>query len=227
MGDDEDEVLLLDTSAAVALVVEDHEAHAAAVRAVRGRRLALAGHAWLETCSVLTRLPGELRRSPAEVARLLAHNFPEPGFLAQEAASDLAAGLASLGVSGGAAYDALVGAAARQHGRPLLSADTRARSVYEALGVRVRPLPWPGRAATLRARRRRGARTADRGPTRAARPGRRPARPRRASAARGRRRSAPRPGRRRPGRGRTGRPAARAPACRSPHRAGWPRRPRR
>src|SRR5664279_5002978 len=50
-------VALLDTSAAIALLVEDHEAHAATLEAVRGRRLGLAGHAWFETYSVLTRLP--------------------------------------------------------------------------------------------------------------------------------------------------------------------------
>jgi hypothetical protein len=42
-----------------------------------------------------------------------------------------------MGISGGAVYDALVGAAARQHGRLLVSGDARARPVYEALGVRV------------------------------------------------------------------------------------------
>jgi predicted nucleic acid-binding protein len=138
MGAEPDEVLLLDTSAAVALVVQDHEAHAATLEAVRGRRLGLAGHAWFETYSVLTRLPGGLRRSPAEVARLLAHDFPATAFLAEEAATALGPELAGLGISGGAVYDALVGAAARQHGRSLVSGDARARPVYEALGVRVR-----------------------------------------------------------------------------------------
>lgn len=133
-------VLLLDTSAAIALVIEDHEAHAAALAAVRGRRLGLAGHAWFETYSVLTRLPGPLRRSPADVALLLAHDFPASAFLADEAAAALGPELARLGISGGAVYDGLVGAAARQHGRELLSADARARPVYEALGVRVRPV---------------------------------------------------------------------------------------
>jgi predicted nucleic acid-binding protein len=133
-----DEVLLLDTSAAVALVVEDHEAHAATLRAVRGRRLGLAGHAWFETFSVLTRLPGGLRRSPADVAALLAHDFPATAFLADDAAAALGPELARLGISGGAVYDALAGAAARQHGRSLVSGDARARPVYEALGVRVR-----------------------------------------------------------------------------------------
>lgn len=135
MTADAAEVLLLDTSAAVALVVEDHEAHGATLEAVRGRRLGLAGHAWFETFSVLTRLPGGRRRSPADVAALLAHDFPATAFLAEDAATALGPELATLGISGGAVYDALVGATARQHGRPLLSGDARARPVYEALGV--------------------------------------------------------------------------------------------
>ena len=130
-------VVFLDTSAAVALVVEDHESHAATVEAVRERRLGLAGHAWFETYSVLTRLPPGLRRPPAEVSRLLAHDFPETGFLGEEQAAELAAEIADLGISGGAVYDALVAAAARHHHRPLVSCDARARPIYEALGVEV------------------------------------------------------------------------------------------
>ncbi len=130
-------IALLDTSAAIALMVEDHQAHAATLEAVRGRRLGLAGHAWFETYSVLTRLPAGLRRSPADVERMLAHNFPGSGFLGEAEAVALGSELARRGVSGGAVYDALVAAAARQHGRPLLSGDGRARPVYEALGVEV------------------------------------------------------------------------------------------
>jgi len=54
----ERDVVLLDTSAAIALIVEDHEAHSVTLNAVGGRRLGLSGHAWFETYSVLTRLPG-------------------------------------------------------------------------------------------------------------------------------------------------------------------------
>jgi hypothetical protein len=138
MEADADEILLLDTSAAIALVIEDHEAHAATLAAVSGRRLGLAGHAWFETYSVLTRLPGRLRRSPADIALLLAHDFPASAFLTAEVSSALGPELGRSGISGGAVYDGLVGAAARQDGRELLSADARARPVYEALGVRIR-----------------------------------------------------------------------------------------
>ncbi len=128
-------VVLLDTRAAIALVVEDHDAHPAAMKAVGDRRLGLAGHAWFETYSVLTRLPGGQRRSPADALRLLEHDFPESVFLRASESLELGREITRLGVSGGSVYDALVGAAARQHGRRLLSADARARPVYEALGV--------------------------------------------------------------------------------------------
>jgi predicted nucleic acid-binding protein len=138
---DQRQVALLDTSTAVALIVEDHEAHVATLAAVQGRRLGLAGHAWFETYSVLTRLPAGLRRSPADALRLLAHNFPASGFLGETPAADLGGELARLGISGGAVYDALVGAAARHHRLPLVSTDTRARPVYEALGVEIELVP--------------------------------------------------------------------------------------
>jgi predicted nucleic acid-binding protein len=138
---DQRPVALLDTSAAVALIVEDHEAHVATLAAVRGRRLGLAGHAWFETYSVLTRLPAGLRRSPADALRVLARNFPASGFLGEAEAADVGGELVRLRISGGAVYDALVGAAARQHQRPLVSADARARPVYEALGVEIEVVP--------------------------------------------------------------------------------------
>jgi predicted nucleic acid-binding protein len=137
----ERDVALLDTSAAIALIVEDHESHAQAITALRGRRLGLAGHAWFETYSVLTRLPGAQRRSPADALHLLAHNFPATAFLGERASVKLGPELAGLGVSGGAVYDALVGAAARQHRLRLVSADALARSVYDGLGVELEMMP--------------------------------------------------------------------------------------
>lgn len=130
-------IVLLDTSTAIALIVEDHESHRTVLEAVRGHRLGLAGHAWFETYSVLTRLPGARRRSPADAIRILAHDFPATVFLGEDGAIELGPDLARLGVSGGAVYDALVAAAARQHGLQLVSGDARARPVYEVLGVAI------------------------------------------------------------------------------------------
>ncbi len=134
-------IVLLDTSAAIALLVEDHEAHGRTLASIRGRRLGLAGHAWFETYSVLTRLPAGLRRSPGDALRLLAADFGASAFLDGTAAADLGPELARLGIAGGAVYDALVGAAARQHGLPLLSGDVRARPIYEAMGIELESIP--------------------------------------------------------------------------------------
>jgi len=129
---------LLDTSAAVALLVSDHEAHARTMAATRGMRLGLAGNAWYETYSVLTRMPVGIRRGPADVRQLLSHDFPGAWFLDAAATNALTAELVRLEITGGAVYDALVGAAARHHDVPLLTGDRHALRTYEALGVRVR-----------------------------------------------------------------------------------------
>jgi predicted nucleic acid-binding protein len=129
--------LLVDTSIAVALVVGDHEHHHSTVRALGDLKLGLAGHAAFETFSVLTRLPPPARRTPAAVARLLAGNFPHSRFLGADAAAGVLAELDATRIAGGAVYDALVGAAAREHAVTLATRDRRALETYSALGVRV------------------------------------------------------------------------------------------
>jgi predicted nucleic acid-binding protein len=128
---------LVDTSVAVAIALADHEAHARTMAAVRGLRLGLAGHAWFETFSVLTRLPPHARRSPADVRAILEQDFPTSRFMAAEQLADLSVEAPRLGIAGGAIYDALVGATARAHGLLLLSRDRRAKATYDLLGVRV------------------------------------------------------------------------------------------
>jgi predicted nucleic acid-binding protein len=127
--------LLVDTSVAIALSVADHERHEATARAVGGRRLGLAGHAAFETFSVLTRLPPPARRTPAAVARLLSVNFPDSRYLSAKATAALLRELDARGIAGGAVYDALVGAAAREHRLPLATRDRRALEIYRALGI--------------------------------------------------------------------------------------------
>src|SRR5580700_10656357 len=102
--------LLIDTSVAVALATAGHAHHLATRKAVGDRSCGLSGHAAFETFSVLTRLPPPDRRTPAAVARLLAHNFPGSRFLSAQDAQRLQARLAPLGIAGGAVYDALVAA---------------------------------------------------------------------------------------------------------------------
>ncbi len=104
--------LLVDTSVAIALVVADHAHHDTTYRAIGSRRLGLAGHAAFETFSVLTRLPPPARRTPASAARVITANFPATRFLSARATADLLSRLSSEGMTGGAVYDALVGATA-------------------------------------------------------------------------------------------------------------------
>ncbi|MEO1063493.1 MAG: type II toxin-antitoxin system VapC family toxin [Actinomycetota bacterium] len=127
--------VLVDTSAAVALCVGDHEHHAAVIAALTDARLGLAGHAAFETFSVLTRLPAPARRAPAVVAQLLDDNFPESRYLSPDGARSLRRRLAGGEISGGAVYDGLVAAVAAEHGVRLATLDRRALDTYRVVGA--------------------------------------------------------------------------------------------
>jgi len=127
----------VDTSVAVPLLVRSHHDHADVVRWWNGQEIALSGHALAETYSVLTRLPGDARLSPADAARLLKARFASPLVLSSSPARKLPDTLSRLGIAGGAVYDALVALAAQQHGVALATRDARARGTYDAVGVEV------------------------------------------------------------------------------------------
>ena len=127
----------VDTSVAVPLLVRSHHDHADVVRWWNGQEIALSGHALAETYSVLTRLPGDARLSPADAARLLNDRFASPLVLGSSPARKLPDTLSRLGIAGGAVYDALVALAAKQHGVALATRDARARGTYDAVGVEV------------------------------------------------------------------------------------------
>lgn len=129
--------LALDTSVAVPLLVQTHQAHDSVVRWWAGRDVALSAHAVAETYSVLTRLPGDLRVAPADAARLLRARFVAHLQLKPRTAARLPELFAELGIAGGAVYDALVALAAVEHDAGLATRDARARATYEAIGVRV------------------------------------------------------------------------------------------
>ncbi len=129
--------LLVDTSAAVALLLADHPAHGITHDQIGQLSLGLCGHAAFETFSVLTRLPAPMRQPSATVVDLLAANFPLSLHLPADESALLVAQLADLGVTGGAVYDALVAATARHHDVALATLDQRALPTYRALGVTV------------------------------------------------------------------------------------------
>jgi predicted nucleic acid-binding protein len=131
-----DEHYLFDTSAALALVDRQHTAHTWLRALVKGGRRGLAGHAYFETYSVLTRLPRSAGRlSPASALALIEQDFPDSRFLTADQQSSLLAAFSKAGLAGGSVYDALVGAAARAHDLPLVSCDVRALTTYRALNI--------------------------------------------------------------------------------------------
>lgn len=130
-------LVAMDTSVSVPLLVQTHQAHAEVVHWWNARELSLSGHAEVETYSVLTRLPGDLRLSPADAARLVRTRFSPAFLLGTRTARRLPVLLSGLGIAGGAVYDALVGLAAVEHGVDLATRDARARDTYERVGARV------------------------------------------------------------------------------------------
>lgn len=127
--------MLVDTSAALALAQRENPFHDAAMARLRGCRRGMSGHAAVELLSVLTRLPPPHRLSPAAALRLEETNFPESRFLSAADSKHLLPELVKAGLAGGAVYDGLVGAAARQHKLVLITCDRRAEPTYRVLGV--------------------------------------------------------------------------------------------
>ncbi len=128
---------VVDSSVVVAAFASWHELHEPARSALdRGARLP--AQAAIESYSVLTRLPPP-HRAPADLVRdFLSDRFPEP-YLTLDAPRFPAflAGLVERGIVGGAAYDALIAAVAREAGATLLSCDRRAEATYLRIGATV------------------------------------------------------------------------------------------
>ena len=129
------EHVLLDTSAALALVQRENPFHGAAKARLLTCRRGMSGHAAVEFLSVLTRLPAPQRLDPATALHLELTNFPDSRFLSATDTTALLREFAALGLAGGSVYDGLVAASAREHRLPLITCDRRAEPTYRALGV--------------------------------------------------------------------------------------------
>lgn len=128
-------MIALDTSVVVAALLGWHEAHEQARSAARGG--GVPAHALLESYAVLTRLPAPHRVASRVASSLIAGWFPpEQIFVpSAELARSVVERLAAAGIGGGAAYDALVGLTAAEHGAELRTRDRRAAVTYDALSV--------------------------------------------------------------------------------------------
>jgi predicted nucleic acid-binding protein len=127
-----------DSSVLIPALASTFEGHERCVAALAGRSPRLISHVAFETTSVLSRMPEGLRMTPVSVRDALDLDFPD-SWLALDAEGQRACLRRGVdaGLRGGALYDALIAATAREHGATLLSADRRAREVYEAIGVEV------------------------------------------------------------------------------------------
>lgn len=135
--------LALDTSVTIAHLLRSHPQHAMVRRRLAGLRPLLTAHSLAETYSVLTRLPGDARLSPADAIALIDANYPAVLPLQPEIAVRAHAVLQEHGVAGGAVYDGLVALAARAAGVVLATRDVRAAATYEALGAEIELIADP------------------------------------------------------------------------------------
>jgi predicted nucleic acid-binding protein len=134
-------VIAPDSSVVIAALAPWHELHREARSALSQEEAHLPAHVALETTSALSRMPQGRRISAAVVFEALERGFPSPWLALTGDEQREALGTAvRAGVRGGALYDALIAATTARHGARLLSADGRARSTYDAMGVEARYL---------------------------------------------------------------------------------------
>lgn len=126
-----------DTSVIVAAALQSGAGHHESRAAIRTSDAAASGHAWVESFSVLTRLPRDVRLSGSDAARVLEAVVPTTRVLSADEQLEFARWVKEGGVVGGAVYDALVGWAAKCAGVPLLTRDARALPTYRSLDVEI------------------------------------------------------------------------------------------
>lgn len=108
--------ILLDTSILVAAMVEAHPAHAKAIPWLkrvtdRSDTGLVAAHSLAELYAILTTLPVQPSISPKEARELIFHNIInkfDVVFLSDHEYLDVIEHMCSLGIVGGAVYDALI-----------------------------------------------------------------------------------------------------------------------
>jgi predicted nucleic acid-binding protein len=128
-------LIAVDSSVVVAAFASWHEGNRSAAE-ILARKPRVPAHALVETYSVLTRLPSPHRAPSPVVSAFLEERFREAPLTLPARAWPRLLGLASeAGITGGAVYDALIGATARHAGATLLTRDRRATTVYAKIGV--------------------------------------------------------------------------------------------
>lgn len=126
-----------DTSVLVPALVSWHEGHERARAAIR-EVSCVPAQVLVECYSVLTRLPSPHRVAPESAAQAISGLPMTVLDLPASEYQKLVVSLGQWGFHGGAIYDAVVAATVQHHELGLLTADRRARSVYESITGAVR-----------------------------------------------------------------------------------------
>lgn len=128
-------MIAVDSSVVVAAFAAWHEGNHSASKILL-KKPRIPAHILAETYSVLTRLPPPHRAAAPIVVAFLAKTFQQaPLTLPAVAWPRLLDQVSEAGISGGAVYDAVIGATARHAKATLLTRDRRATAIYEKLGV--------------------------------------------------------------------------------------------
>lgn len=130
-------MIAADSSVLVPALLASHESHEACYDAAAMIDCAV-GHALVETYAVITRLPHPYTVPPAQASTAIRSYATNVLVVPEHALVEAIDRFATVRVSGGATYDALIGETASHHGATLLTRDERAADVYERIGVDVR-----------------------------------------------------------------------------------------
>lgn len=132
-------MIVVDSSVAIAAALPWHEHHATAIAAFPSVETPLIAAVAMETYSVLTRLPPPQRLPPAVALEYLQERFEFPPVtLTPTRYESLLALAAAERIDGGAIYDAVIAATAKESNATLLTLDRRAAPTYEIVGVTYR-----------------------------------------------------------------------------------------
>jgi predicted nucleic acid-binding protein len=132
-------MIVVDTSVAVAAALSWHEAHDVVRSALPRARTRLLAQVAVEAYSVLTRLPPPQRVTPALAYAYLEQNYRFPPIaLSAHGYERLIEVVAAEHIAGGAVYDAIVAATAKEAGATLLTLDRRAIDTYRKLNAAYR-----------------------------------------------------------------------------------------
>lgn len=126
----------VDSSILIPALQRWHVAHTKARPVLRSPNLRLIAHVLVETYSNLTGVAGQARTPPKtaeDVLRRLTRE--EPLTLSAKGYQDALKQAAAAGIMGGAIYDALIAATAKEADARLISLDRRAARAYDAIGV--------------------------------------------------------------------------------------------